>query len=228
MNKNEFISILQNEATITDDMVAQLKEMTQHYPYFAHPHILLAQKFKQSNDINTAVYIQKAAVYSSDKKTLYFKLNPDKASLEKPQRVERSNNANGNYFDMLQKVEAGGGDTKLSLKTLADKLKAAREAIQIGKIPEVTTIIPEKNSGETKVRKVEIPTPDYFSANEYNASADTSESEEEVKLLIKNRKYEQALRLLKELYLINPKKSIYFADQIRFLEKILDNTKITT
>ena len=38
-------------------------------------------------------------------------------------------------------------------------------------------------------------------------------------------KYEEALVILNELNLNNPKKSIYFADQIRFLEKVIANTK---
>jgi len=51
-------------------------------------------------------------------------------------------------------------------------------------------------------------------------------SEESVKRLIKNRKYTEALEILKKLNLNNPKKSVYFADQIRFLEKVIENLKI--
>jgi hypothetical protein len=49
--------------------------------------------------------------------------------------------------------------------------------------------------------------------------------EEQVRLLIHESKYEEAIEILKQLNLINPKKSIYFADQIRFLEKIIENLK---
>jgi len=49
--------------------------------------------------------------------------------------------------------------------------------------------------------------------------------EEQVRLLIHDAKYSEAIEILKQLNLINPKKSIYFADQIRFLEKIVENLK---
>ncbi|NLA62102.1 MAG: tetratricopeptide repeat protein, partial [Bacteroidales bacterium] len=42
---------------------------------------------------------------------------------------------------------------------------------------------------------------------------------------IKQKKYEQALTIIKRLSLNFPKKSIYFADQIRFLEYLIYNEK---
>ena len=43
------------------------------------------------------------------------------------------------------------------------------------------------------------------------------------KIMIKNGKYEKALEIICELNLKNPKKSAYFADQIRFLKKLIAN-----
>lgn len=48
-------------------------------------------------------------------------------------------------------------------------------------------------------------------------------TEESARILIKNRKYADALTIIEQLYLINPEKSIYFADQIRFLKKLILN-----
>ncbi len=42
-----------------------------------------------------------------------------------------------------------------------------------------------------------------------------------VKILVKTGKYEEALQIIKELNLKNPQKSIYFADQMRFLRKVM-------
>lgn len=41
------------------------------------------------------------------------------------------------------------------------------------------------------------------------------------KILIKNRNYTKALEIIEDLNLKNPEKSIYFADQIRFLKKLI-------
>lgn len=45
--------------------------------------------------------------------------------------------------------------------------------------------------------------------------------EEKARNLIKNRKYAEALAIIEDLNLNNPEKSIYFADQIRFLKKLV-------
>lgn len=43
------------------------------------------------------------------------------------------------------------------------------------------------------------------------------------KILIKNGNYAKALEIITELNLKNPEKSVYFADQIRFLKKLIIN-----
>ena len=43
------------------------------------------------------------------------------------------------------------------------------------------------------------------------------------KILIKNGNYGKALEIIKEINLKNPEKSIYFADQIRFIKKLMLN-----
>ena len=43
------------------------------------------------------------------------------------------------------------------------------------------------------------------------------------RIYIKQKKYDRALEIIRSLYLNFPEKNIYFADQIRFLEKILKN-----
>ena len=45
------------------------------------------------------------------------------------------------------------------------------------------------------------------------------------KIYIKQRRYSKALEIIKKLSLKYPEKNIYFADQIRFLEKLIINIK---
>ncbi len=54
---------------------------------------------------------------------------------------------------------------------------------------------------------------------------DTFLTETLAQVYIKQKKYEQALTIIKRLSLNFPKKSIYFADQIRFLEYLIFNDK---
>ncbi|MDR0430951.1 MAG: hypothetical protein LBH58_10800 [Tannerellaceae bacterium] len=45
------------------------------------------------------------------------------------------------------------------------------------------------------------------------------------RIYIKQKRYEKALQIIKNLSLKYPEKNVYFADQIRFLEKLIINTK---
>lgn len=51
----------------------------------------------------------------------------------------------------------------------------------------------------------------------------TSLTESLARVMIKNGNYSRALKIISELSLKNPEKSIYFADQIRFLRKLIIN-----
>lgn len=58
-------------------------------------------------------------------------------------------------------------------------------------------------------------------------SAPASLSESFARVMIKNRNYGKALEIIQAISLNNPEKSAYFADQIRFLKKLIinDNNK---
>ena len=45
------------------------------------------------------------------------------------------------------------------------------------------------------------------------------------KIYVKQQRYSKALEIIRKLNLKYPKKNAYFADQIRFLEKLIINTK---
>ncbi len=50
-------------------------------------------------------------------------------------------------------------------------------------------------------------------------------SESLAKIYIQQRRYAKALEIIRKLSLNNPEKNVYFADQIRFLEKLIINVK---
>ena len=54
---------------------------------------------------------------------------------------------------------------------------------------------------------------------------DTYFTETLARIYIKQKRYDKALQIIRNLNLKYPEKNIYFADQIRFLEKLIINTK---
>ncbi|MBP1664023.1 MAG: hypothetical protein H6Q19_1163, partial [Bacteroidetes bacterium] len=107
------------------------------------------------------------------------------------------------------------------LRLLAERLKAAREMLQPNNSEKETkTVIADSVNVEISP-DLTIEIKDHITDKLSGKSPE--ELELEAKKHIKEKKYKEALEILKELNFNNPKKSIYFADQIRFLEKIIQN-----
>lgn len=77
--------------------------------------------------------------------------------------------------------------------------------------------IPKKESPEVEAAPV---------ATEQNEGiSDKYFTETLAKIYVKQGKYSKALEIIQRLYLRDPNKNIYFADQIRYLEKLLINSR---
>jgi hypothetical protein len=122
------------------------------------------------------------------------------------------------YADVLaaQEKEEGGmtltdGDSQDELinQFIAEQMELGKEA---AKAP-VATPIDEEEKAEIAEDVIEEPT----------QNDDSMLSESLAKMYISRHKYSQALEIIKRLSLKYPEKSIYFADQIRFLTKLVLN-----
>ena len=69
------------------------------------------------------------------------------------------------------------------------------------------------------------PTDQPFAANDNKTPEEGYFTETLAKIYIKQGRYTKALEIIQRLYLNYPKKNAYFADQIRFLEKLILNNK---
>ena len=225
MTYEEFIEFIKFPDHLTVENIFDLKELVNRYPFFVPARMLYVKALQLSNSIHLEQNIKNAVVYCSDRKWLYdFLFSSRKESLKSSPRPERKN-LTGSYFDLLEMTSDKQTISKQSLKELAEQLKAARSLI-IEKSPSKE----QKNQRPlnietTKVNKGENNFQEKV-ANEQNLSSyNQITTEEKVKKLVKGKNYEEAVKILKELNLNNPEKSIYFADQIRFLEKVIEYLK---
>jgi len=219
MTHEEFISLVKQPETVTAKHVSDLQEMVERYPYFAPAQLFFAKALQESNSIHFGANLKKVSLYSSSRRWLYYYLHPEKKLSNQPYRRERNGKSSGEYFDMINGVESEGGDTKQSLKNLAERLKSARAVVNLP--AQLKTGIKVENE-PTAVKEITVEkavSVDYFSIVEPEIS------ETNAKKLIIDKKYREAVEILRQLNLNNPKKSVYFADQIRFLEKVIENSK---
>ena len=229
MTQEEFISLVKQPESVAAQHVSDLKEMVERFPYFVPSRILLTKSLQLSNSIHFEAHLKTTTVFIPSRRWLYYYLYPEKLLSAEPYRREKNAKSGGDYFDMLNVVESGGGDTRQSLKNLADKLKSARSLVNIPTVPLKIHIdkVPKNIDVETSVNELDRKVVEVVDANLVDVSVSQSfeKSEAKAKKLISERKYNEAIVILKELNLNNPKKSVYFADQIRFLEKVVSKSK---
>ena len=101
-----------------------------------------------------------------------------------------------------------------------EKAQPSEEAkIPLGEKEHAPALLPEDEaslSGEDETEE-EVPVEDGID--------DSCFTETLAKIYIKQHRYDKALEIIKKLSLNYPKKNAYFADQIRFLEKLIINAK---
>lgn len=97
------------------------------------------------------------------------------------------------------------------------------DPIQTEKTEPTQTEAPEPmQTEEPKPMQTEEPDSDSNSSPSHaSAGREPSLSESLARIMIKNGNYQKALEIITEISLNNPKKSVYFADQIRFLKKLI-------
>lgn len=98
---------------------------------------------------------------------------------------------------------------------------------QLENLPEISSapLIPET---ETPVRK-SAPKAEHKdkALTDTESPSEPLLSESLAKIMIKNGNYQKAIEIITEISLNNPKKSVYFADQIRFLKKLIKYTSVS-
>lgn len=127
-------------------------------------------------------------------------------------------NPQPDYADVLaaqEKQEGGvqltGSDDQDELinQFIAEQMHLGEQAAQVP----ITAPVGEREKAEIADQEIDNPT----------QTDDSMLSESLAKMYIAQHKYSQALEIIKRLSLKYPEKSIYFADQIRFLTKLVLN-----
>ncbi len=108
-----------------------------------------------------------------------------------------------------------------SPKSQAKSNSPARPQVQAA--PSLSAEAEDQANPDSMVSGAEDSQPEPKSAAPEAAKPDSSLSEALFRLMVKNGNYTKALEIINELSLNNPKKSIYFAYQMRFLKKLIKN-----
>ena len=250
----EIAELINHPERLDRETLYELRSMLALYPYFQTARLLMLQNLYLLHDPMFDEELRRAAIYITDRKMLFqmieaghYQLSPQKKSQNqeenKEERGDRTISLIDNFLESIPKEEEDKNTSEKKTKrkpTPADAavdyvaylLESENEEEQLQDTPQLighSLIDSFINNDKGKLVLNENPTlkPEIEEPSE----SDEKEPEEGyftetlARIYIKQGRYSKALEIIQRLSLQYPKKNAYFADQIRFLEKLILNNK---
>ena len=248
----DIAELIKHPERLDRDSLYELRSMLALYPYFQSARLLQLQNLYLLHDPTFDEELRRAAIYITDRKVIFqlveaahYKLKP-KASHLTPltsddSPIDKDSRTLSLIDDFLDSVPKDDDqkDSKGRKPTPADaavdyvayllESENEEDRRQAAEAPQlIGQSLIDKFINEEKGRIVlsdtsqsQEPEPDE-QKNQKNEEESVN-TETMARIYIKQGNYSKALEIIKQLSLDFPKKNIYFADQIRFLEKLIIN-----
>ena len=232
MNQHEeIIGLMKGTIPYTKKTLSNLSNLIDEYPYFQAAHLLHTLNLLHLEDTHFLFDLRKTAIYVPDRKQLFFRIEDD---FFNPERIGLEDNMLplDSPFSIDLKNDRKTEPTKIELNSfpasvdyasvyLSDK-QENKETPPLHHQEIIDEYIKKEATLGVKIKldpnkpEAELPEPPSESL-----SGNGFFSETLAKIYIKQKKYAKALEIIRKLNLIYPEKSRYFANQIRFLEKLI-------
>ena len=228
---------------LNKDTLYELRTLLARHPYSQLLRLLYLKNLYLLHDATFGSELRKSAFFIADRRVLFYLIEGEKYKLQKHRREtiaqgelaeEPSLDRTLSLIDafLMETPEADAFQDQLdySVDYTAYLLQPALPASELKGQDLIDGFIAKAEQGlsmklkpldEEEEAKIEGPSFSYSEEDE----DDTCFTETLAKIYIKQRRYSKALEIIKKLSLKYPKKNAYFADQIRFLEKLIINTK---
>ena len=233
------------------DTLYSLRMLLMRYPYCQSLRLLYLKNLYLLHDDSFGAELRKSVPYVADTRMLFYLIEGERYVLQ-PQQPAPSEQTGDNEsgtdrtLALIDAFLATQPDELPAAAAAPLQYGGDYTAYLLEQVPDVSEAIPLRGQeliddfiqqSDAEEQKSEQPLPEEpdepqsgEEASDEPAPAEAGADEEcftetLAKIYIKQHRYEKALAIIRKLSLNYPKKNAYFADQIRFLEKLIINAK---
>ena len=237
MQHKEIIGLMKGTAPYTNKTLSNLSKLIEKFPYFQTAHLLHTLNLQHLQDSHFLIDLRKTAVYVPDRKQLFFLTKDSFFIPEKIEALDKETNQFDSSFKVidsfLSKNDKINNNEQELLSVPSDYIsyfisdnEEKEEAPPLQYQETIDKFLEKDAMSLLRIKPDKVDNKGIESADSYSEliNDDGFFSETLAKIYIKQKKYSKALEIINKLNLIYPGKNRYFADQIRFLEKLIINT----
>ncbi|MDE5809378.1 MAG: hypothetical protein K2H59_03730 [Muribaculaceae bacterium] len=240
----DFLTGLENESIPSSEAREGVRSLMARYPFFELPLALLLKNYPglfEDDDALRNEALKTVAAKSSDPEVFFKMQTPDASVFDNfYPKEEKESMSTGDAIDeflntygeedpgesaLLERLifnPVGDWSTRLEIEENKEHKKAEPETVETEKPvqsdetlerigsyieahPDTSRITPQRREKKASTQP----------------AADTLLSQSLAKIYVKQRRYDKAYEIISQLSLNYPEKSCYFADQLRFLKKLI-------
>lgn len=245
MNAKELYQLMDEPTSLDGKTLGELKQIVDDFPCFNIARMLYLKNLSLEKDIRFRTELKRGAIYISDRKQLFLLIEGENYQLPKilpdstPKEVEKDS---FHLIDTFLSARAKDGelsdkaDASLLIQpsvssdyiywTLSEKEEEEEgEEVKMKHQDLIDSFIEKEDlrieslGGEEKAKEV------FTETDGEDGLDDSFFTETLAHIYVKQKRYVKALQIIRNLSLKYPEKNSYFADQIRFLEKLIINSK---
>lgn len=236
---------------LNKDTLHELRELVAVYPYFHAARLLFLKNLFLLHEPTFDAELRRAALYVPNRKIIFdmvhgknYQMGIVPAEPAPAPKLPGETDRTQSLIDSFLTQPAGTtnatphitSDPKSDYMTYLlqtqqwQPLAEAQRQQQNGAAPDRTQTLIENFMQQSEVRIVlqdqaEGPQLEEETTEEEGGKDEAFLTETLARIYIQQGRYERAIEIITKLHARNPKKSIYFADQIRFLQKLVINSK---
>lgn len=224
-----------NPQLLNRDTLYELRMIVGKYPYFDAARILLLKNLYLLHEIEFGQELRKAALYLKNRVVLfelmenYGNRQPATTPTAEDMPIDRTISLIDAFLETLPQdklsLEAEGAAAIDYVSTYLNEKEPIAEVPKLRGQDLIDDFLSGSNEKITLNLQPPATTEDNTPAEESLNNENSFFTETLANIYVKQGKYDKALEIIKRLNLEYPNKNRYFADQIRFLEKIIKHTK---